>query len=163
MGEDAKEEATLEALATVAEKEVSPPESEVKTEDKARKDLRRERNREHARISRERKRRKVEHLSEENEVLQRERLAALDECCRLRDLLSRSEHENARLRQWIDTVRYNNGQQQQQQRPQQQQQPHSTGEDQQQRAPAPSPSPLIQQPPPQAMPPPIPSPPQATA
>lgn len=75
-------------------------------DDKVRRDLRRERNREHARISRERKRRKVEHLTEENDVLQRERLAALDECCRLRDMLARSEHENARLRQWIDQVRY---------------------------------------------------------
>lgn len=80
--------------------------SEEKEDDKVRKDLRRERNREHARISRERKRRKVEHLTEENDVLQRERLAALDECCRLRDMLARSEHENARLRSWIDSVRY---------------------------------------------------------
>ena len=76
------------------------------TEEKVRKDLRRERNREHARISRERKRRKVETLTEENDTLQRQRMHALEECCRLRDALARSEHENARLQAWINQMHY---------------------------------------------------------
>mmetsp|Transcript_17637 Transcript_17637/g.26517 ORF Transcript_17637/g.26517 Transcript_17637/m.26517 type:complete len:250 (-) Transcript_17637:126-875(-) len=75
-------------------------------DEQVRKDVRRERNREHARISRERKRKKIELLTKDNETLKKDQAAALEECCRLRDTLTRSEHENARLRAWIEQARY---------------------------------------------------------
>ncbi|KAH8058338.1 hypothetical protein JL722_6199 [Aureococcus anophagefferens] len=70
---------------------------------KQRKDIRRERNREHARISRERKRQKLEHLQEENDALRRKEQVLVDERDRLRERLSTVEHENSQLRTWIRT------------------------------------------------------------
>ena len=49
----------------------------------ARKDLRRERNREHARVSRERKRRRLQDLEEENAVLRKENGALTERVARL--------------------------------------------------------------------------------
>jgi len=109
-----KESASFVATKEEDAAEEDSEEESKKDDEKERKNLRRERNREHARISRERKRRKVETLTEENDSLQRERMAALDECCRLRDALARSEHENARLQQWINQMHYLAQQQQQQ-------------------------------------------------
>ena len=71
--------------------------------EKMRKDVRRERNREHARISRERKRQKLEHLQEENDALRRKEQVLVDERDRLRERLSTVEHENSQLRTWIRT------------------------------------------------------------
>mmetsp|Transcript_1354 Transcript_1354/g.3472 ORF Transcript_1354/g.3472 Transcript_1354/m.3472 type:complete len:158 (-) Transcript_1354:325-798(-) len=73
-------------------------------DDDVRKALLRERNREHARLSRQRKRQRLEQLQDENETLSRDCKAARDECSRLRDLLERCDHENARLRSWIDSI-----------------------------------------------------------
>ncbi|KAJ8603238.1 hypothetical protein CTAYLR_003833 [Chrysophaeum taylorii] len=72
--------------------------------DASRKEMLRERNREHARLSRQRKRQRLEQLQTENESLSRDCKVARDECSRLRDMLDRCDHENARLRAWIDSI-----------------------------------------------------------
>mmetsp|Transcript_37507 Transcript_37507/g.120321 ORF Transcript_37507/g.120321 Transcript_37507/m.120321 type:complete len:105 (+) Transcript_37507:102-416(+) len=69
-------------------------------------DVRRARNREHARLSRERKRKQMEFLEEENTVIRRELQEARNQRNHLSALLSQSEQENTRLRAWIDTVYY---------------------------------------------------------
>ena len=71
------------------------------TLEQQRKDVRRERNRQHARVSRERKRQKLEHLQEENDALRRKEQVLVDERDRLRERLSAIEHENSQLRTWI--------------------------------------------------------------
>ncbi|KAJ1444712.1 hypothetical protein M885DRAFT_580435 [Pelagophyceae sp. CCMP2097] len=65
--------------------------------EKARKDIRRERNREHARISRERKRRKLEYLQEENDQLRRK-------SSQLLEALAAAERELSQLREWSENA-----------------------------------------------------------
>ena len=74
--------------------------------DARRRDVRRERNREHARISRERKRQKLEHLQEENDALRRKEQVLVDERNRLRMRLDEQERQNAGLRAYIQRHRH---------------------------------------------------------
>jgi len=84
-----------------------PPDEEVGEQgDAKRRDVRRERNREHARISRERKRQKLEHLQEENDALRRKEQVLVDERNRLRVRLDGAEHENAGMRAYIQRHRH---------------------------------------------------------
>ena len=71
------------------------------TLEQQRKDVRRERNRQHARVSRERKRQKLEHLQEENDALRRQEAALMDQRDRINARLLRVEYENRALRAWI--------------------------------------------------------------
>lgn len=97
-----KEDPSLHTLSAVASS--FRDDDPQKEEDEVRKAMLRERNREHARLSRQRKRQRLEQLQDENETLSRDCKAARDECARLRDLLERCDHENARLRSWIDSI-----------------------------------------------------------
>lgn len=63
-------------------------------------ELRRERNREHARVSRERKRQRIEHLEGENMRLRQEIDAIRHDRAQISARLSYIEHENTRLREW---------------------------------------------------------------
>ncbi|KAH8089988.1 hypothetical protein JL720_6284 [Aureococcus anophagefferens] len=71
------------------------------TLEQQRKDVRRERNRQHAGVSRERKRQKLEHLQEENDALRRQEAALMDQRDRINARLLRVEYENRALRAWI--------------------------------------------------------------
>mmetsp|Transcript_9381 Transcript_9381/g.14430 ORF Transcript_9381/g.14430 Transcript_9381/m.14430 type:complete len:154 (-) Transcript_9381:362-823(-) len=73
-------------------------------DDECRKKLLRERNRIHARLSRQRKRQRLEALQEENTTLQRDCKKAHEEILRLRGLLEECDNENSRLRAWVDGV-----------------------------------------------------------
>lgn len=63
-------------------------------------ELRRERNREHARVSRERKRQRIEQLESENMRLRAEIAAIRHERAQMSARLGYIEHENSRLREW---------------------------------------------------------------
>ena len=76
------------------------------TLEQQRKDVRRERNRQHARVSRERKRQKLEHLQEENDALRRKEQVLVDERNRLRMRLDEQERQNAGLRAYIQRHRH---------------------------------------------------------
>lgn len=95
----ANDESSLSVLA-----EVAPEASVVSNNDDDEQvlELKRKRNREHARLSRQRKRQRVEVLQEDNDALRRSNTAVIDENARLRDRLSRAEHEIHRLRSWIE-------------------------------------------------------------
>lgn len=96
-----------------AGEEPENPESENDANDL--RDLRRSRNREHARLSRERKRKHTEFLQQENAALHQSRNAALHELAQLRELLAQSQFQGERLRQWIEHTYYSQGQLLQQQ------------------------------------------------
>mmetsp|Transcript_13112 Transcript_13112/g.42732 ORF Transcript_13112/g.42732 Transcript_13112/m.42732 type:complete len:132 (+) Transcript_13112:199-594(+) len=78
--------------------------SSSNVDEENRKKMLRERNRVHARLSRQRKRQRLEALQEENDALTRECKMARDEISRLRGLLEECDYENARLRAWVDGV-----------------------------------------------------------
>uniref|UniRef100_A0A7S3JMZ0 BZIP domain-containing protein n=1 Tax=Aureoumbra lagunensis TaxID=44058 RepID=A0A7S3JMZ0_9STRA len=78
-------------------------------------DARRARNREHARLSRERKRKQMAILEEENESIRRDLDEIQNQRSHLALLLEQSEAENKRLRAWIDTYYVTPYSQQQQQ------------------------------------------------
>ena len=84
----------------------APAEDSGPGADARRRDVRRERNREHARISRERKRQKLEHLQEENDALRRKEQVLVDERNRLRMRLDDQERQNAGLRAYIQRHRH---------------------------------------------------------
>ena len=84
----------------------APAEDSGPGADARRRDVRRERNREHARISRERKRQKLEHLQEENDALRRKEQVLVDERNRLRMRLDEQERQNAGLRAYIQRHRH---------------------------------------------------------
>jgi len=69
-----------------------------------RKKMLRERNRVHARLSRQRKRQRLDALQEENDNLTRDCKHAREEITRLRGLLEECDYENSRLRAWVDGV-----------------------------------------------------------
>ena len=83
----------------------APAEDSGPGADARRRDVRRERNREHARISRERKRQKLEHLQEENDALRKEQVL-VDERNSLRMRLDEQERQNAGLRAYIQRHRH---------------------------------------------------------
>ena len=78
--------------------------SSSNVDEENRKKMLRERNRVHARLSRQRKRQRLEALQEENDALTRDCKMAREEISRLRGLLEECDYENSRLRAWVDGV-----------------------------------------------------------
>jgi len=94
--------ATEEAAPKKVEKVETTEEKDDDSDDRKRRF--RERNRVHARLSRLKKKQKVEAILEENEALTREWTSARQEITRLRGLLEECGGENNRLRAWATSV-----------------------------------------------------------